>query len=282
MFRQEFCSAVAIALFACTVVAQPSNLSTAPTKKSPPQPVKLIEINSAARVSFLEGDATIVGTNKKSRKASVGETIFEGDSLVTGKVGEIHLEMEDSGFVAVRPGTRVQIGTFLAKGDTRDASTITLAYGGIRVVNGWIGKQASTKSQFMTPSSTIQIHAGDHEIRVVPKVEDSGRLNAGTYYRAIVGGGQMISPKGVQKVAATQIGFVDRESNMPTLLVDQSWMLNATKNEKQIDGKYDFVQKNVEARLDARRNEMKMRLENSEKFVNSQKTAPSEPVSNKK
>jgi hypothetical protein len=79
--------------------------------------VKLLEINSAARVGFVEGDVSIIGTNNQKRAAKVGDTVFEGDNLVTGKDGELHMDMEDGGYIAVRPNTKMRIVKYQAKGD---------------------------------------------------------------------------------------------------------------------------------------------------------------------
>ncbi len=282
MYQPKIFGFIAIALFAFTAVAQTPNASTVPVKNKPMQPIKLLEINSAARVSFVGDKVTIVGTNNKSRRASVGETIFVGDSLITGKQGEIHLEMEDSGYIAVRPNSRLQISTFAAKGDENDSSAITLSYGGVRFVNGWISGLKQPKNLFKTPNATIQMRGGDHEIRVVAKAAGAGNDAAGTYFKVLVGGGQIVSTNGKLEVAVDQAGFVAQVGNRPQLFKEITKVFSATENEKLIEGKFVMVQKNAAARLETRRNENKMRLQNAEKLTSGQKSAQAESAQQKR
>lgn len=57
---------------------------------------KLLELNRAARIVLVLGDVAIYSTTLEKRTAQVGDYIFEGESIVTGADGELHLNMEDS------------------------------------------------------------------------------------------------------------------------------------------------------------------------------------------
>ena len=70
--------------------------------------------NLAGKVELVEGEVTVSDKSKRTRRVAVGDSIFEGEGIVTGKDGELHLNMEDGGFIAVRPNTRMSIATYLS------------------------------------------------------------------------------------------------------------------------------------------------------------------------
>src|SRR5436190_2031090 len=75
----------------------------------------------AGKVELVEGDVRFFDRAMTVRRPVTEDPIFEGESIATGANGEVHLRMEDGGFIAVRPGTRLRIAKFRAQG--RDAST---------------------------------------------------------------------------------------------------------------------------------------------------------------
>ena len=118
--------------------------------------------NLAGKVELVEGDVTVHDRAKKPRKVAVGDTIHEGEGIVTGKDGELHLNMEDGGFIAVRPNTKMRIVAYQAMGDESDKGVFSLLQGTFRSVTGWIGKYNPRSYQVRTPTATIGVRGTDH------------------------------------------------------------------------------------------------------------------------
>src|SRR5262245_15866930 len=94
----------------------------------------------AGKVELTEGSVQFLDANRSARRPRVGDAIYEGESVTTGADGEVHLQMEDGGYIAVRPGTRMRIVNFRAQADAGDRSVIALLQGSFRSVTGWIAK----------------------------------------------------------------------------------------------------------------------------------------------
>src|SRR3989442_3276618 len=117
----------------------------------------------AGEVELVEGDVRFVDRAMTMRRPVTEDSIFEGESIATGPNGEVHLRMEDGGFIAVRPGTRMRIAKFRAQGDESDAVTIGLLEGSFRSITGWIARVCPNNYQVRTPNVTIGVRRTDHE-----------------------------------------------------------------------------------------------------------------------
>ena len=98
---------------AATPAAPPA--ATAP-KAAPAAPTQAAAGNAAAvpatsatiagTIDFTEGDVSVYDSSLAARPSLKSkDAINVGDSIVTGKDGEVHLAMQDGGYLAVRPGT---------------------------------------------------------------------------------------------------------------------------------------------------------------------------------
>src|SRR5205807_8381896 len=94
----------------------------------------------AGKVELVEGDVRFFDHTMTMRRPVTEDSIFEGESIATGTDGEVHLRMEDGGFIAVRPGTKMRIARFRAHGDDADVMTIGLIEGTPRSITGWTAK----------------------------------------------------------------------------------------------------------------------------------------------
>src|SRR3989441_5480696 len=106
----------------------------------------------AGKVELVEGDVRFFDRAMTVRRPVTEDSIFEGESIATGANGEVHLRMEDGGFIAVRPGTRMRIAKFRAQGDESDAVNIGLLEGSFRSITGWIARldRKSTPSELQS------------------------------------------------------------------------------------------------------------------------------------
>src|SRR3954466_5557350 len=68
----------------------------------------------AGKVVFVEGEARLLDSAGRARRAGVGDRAYEGHTLVTAPGAEVHLAMEDGGYIGVRPDTEMRIDLFRA------------------------------------------------------------------------------------------------------------------------------------------------------------------------
>jgi FecR protein len=255
--------------------ALPNTQTTPVTNPAPPamppaaaKEIKVVEINSAARVVFAEGEVNVIGTNNQRRLAKVGETIFEGDSIVTGKDGELHLDMEDGGYISVRPNTKMRVIKYQAKGNESDTSVLGLLEGSFRAVTGWIGKFNQQKYVIRTPNATIGIRGTDHEPLVIPKGATGAEGEPGTYDKVNIGGSTIRTPQGNANVEPGKSAFVGHDAKPPRVLNDVPKFFRAARNERLVEGKHAAIQERILERREARRNDIKTRLDADRKRDN--------------
>lgn len=236
--------------------------AVAPAQAAASSSEKTVEVNRAATVALVEGDVSIFSSAKQRRKAVVGGEIVEGESIVTGKDSELHLEMEDGGYLSVRPNTKMRIVKYQAKGEATDSGIFGLLEGGFRSVTGWIGKFNRDKYTVRTPNGTIGIRGTDHEPYVIPK--GSGEGDAGTYDKVNEGGSYIQTPAGRAEVQPNQAGFASLDKGAkPLVLKDVPRHFRAGKHDRLFAGKHAEVQSRIEKRREERRSEIRQKLQNS-------------------
>ena len=212
--------------------------------------------NQAGTIVLVEGDSRIAAAGATPRPAKAGDVIREGDSLITRKDGEVHLSMQDSGFIALRPNTQFAIVSYKADGGADDKGIFRLLAGGFRSVTGWIGKFNSRAYQVHTPTATIGIRGTDHEPRYIP--EGSSEGEPGTYDRVFVGQSFIQTPAGETAIAPNQAGYVSvRPRDRPRLLAGIPVFFRPSPHEKEIAAKHLEIQRMIEQRRDERRKVVK-------------------------
>ena len=208
--------------------------------------------NLAGKVELVEGDVTVYDKAKKPRRVAVGDGVFEGEGLFTGADGELHLAMEDGGFIALRPNTKMSIAAYRAEGGDQDKSIFSLLSGTFRSVTGWIGKFNPRSYQVRTPTATIGVRGTDHEPLVIPQGSKEGE--PGSYDKVNVGSSFIQTPHGSIDVKPSQAGFAPlRGRPMPRLLPQVPAFFKATRHEPAIAARHDAVRKVIDQRRDERR-----------------------------
>src|SRR2546429_3227876 len=171
----------------------------------------------AGKVELVEGDVRFFDRAMTVRRPVTEDPIFEGESIATGANGEVHLRMEDGGFIAVRPGTRMRIARFRAQGDESDVMTIGLLEGTLRSLTRWIAKYGRDNYQVRTPTVTIGVRATDHEPVHIPAGSSAGE--AGTSAKMNQGGTYLRTAQGRVDVAPGRAGFAGlRRAERPRVL----------------------------------------------------------------
>ena len=206
----------------------------------------------AGQVELIEGEVRFFDASRRMRRPRVGDVINECDSIATGADGEVHLRMEDGGYIAVRPGTRMRIVNFRAEGDAEDRSVIALLEGSFRAVTGWIAKRRPRNAEVRTPTATIGVRGTEHEPLVIP--EGSSRGEPGTYDRVHVGETEIRTKQGTVAVRPNQSGFAPiRGALRPRVLDRVPEFYRPTRNEARFTGLHGRVHQQLDQRRDERR-----------------------------
>lgn len=226
--------AAALSFFAMLAVAQ-----NAPSTDTSALPI------AAGKVELVEGDVRFLDENRQLRRPNVGDVLHKGDSIVTGEDGEVHVNMDDGGYIGVRPSTRLRIANFKAEGGPDDRFVIGLLKGSFRSITGWIGKMGGSHYRINSPTATIGVRGTDHEPLVIPAGGTGGE--PGTYDRVNIGETRIQTPQGSVSVRPNQVGFMPRQGGgQPRVLDHVPEFFRATRNESRFQGMHERVQQQIE------------------------------------
>jgi hypothetical protein len=215
-------------------------------------------VNSAGAVDLVEGDVQVYDTSHARRSVKLKDAVNEGDSVVTGTDGELHLNMQDGGYVAVRPNTVMQIMKYQANGSDDDTSVFGIVKGALRSVTGFIGKFNPRNTKIVTPTATIGIRGTDHETLVREDSDASGE--AGTYDKVNAGGTFIQTAQGRTDVTPNSAGFAPKAGNAaPRLLSRIPGFFKPTRNEHLIEGKHAQIQSKLQQLREQRRQQVMQR-----------------------
>lgn len=227
---------------------------------------------AAGTVSLVEGDVRLLDANQQARRPNPGDPVYEGDSIVTGGDGEVHLDMQDGGYIGVRPGTRMHIVNFKAEGGADDGFLIGLLEGSFRAVTGWITRSSGRRAEVQTPTVTIGIRGTDYEPLVIPEGSKAGE--PGTYNRVNIGETEMRTPQGSVIVKPNQAGFApQRGALQPRVLARVPTVFKPTRNEKRFEGLHQRIHQNLEEKRKQRVKQVEQRRKQSVKPAAAQKSA---------
>jgi uncharacterized lipoprotein YehR (DUF1307 family) len=194
-------------------------------------------------INFIEGNVTINNYKNEMRVPQPNEKVNVGDTIITGKDGEVHIITDDKGIIAIRPQTQLQIDTYQAEGRDDDAIVLKLLRGSFRSITGWIGKNHPNSYQVRTPTATITMAATDHETLVIENGAD-----AGTYDKVNTGEALLDTTFGKTEISAHKAGFVPKSAEeAPKILADIPRVFQLSTNveghEQRIDDKKDELSK---------------------------------------
>src|SRR5674476_197435 len=174
----------------------------------------------AGYAQFVNGSVQIESLAGQMRTLQKGGAVNEGDTVISAKAASAQIKMQDGGFIAMRPDTKLKIDQFTFDGqqDGTERSFFSLFKGGFRAVTGLIGKMNKTNYHITTASATIGVRGTDHETFVVtPDSSLSNTLPIGTYNKVNVGETTITTDKGTIFVLPNQMGFAGAADQMPEL-----------------------------------------------------------------
>lgn len=159
------------------------------------------------KVDSLSGKAFVSDDALQWKGLSVGQQIYAGQTIATDDEGEVHLETEDGGIVAIRPDTEFRVDEYKAEGGSDDKVFMSLVKGAMRSITGWIGKYNPSGYRVTTPTATIGIRGTDHEVTVI---EETDGDEAGTYDVVNEGTTVLKTQYGEKEVTPEKFAFAPR------------------------------------------------------------------------
>lgn len=199
----------------------------------------------AGTVTQIEGEVSVLDSTGSGHVLRMGDKVSEGETLVTGKTGQVHIRMVDDAYLAVRANTRLVIDTYRAANKDDDSSVFSLLQGSFRAVTGWIGQTNPAHYKVKTPTASIGIRGTDHEPVFVSEAEATEDTPAGTYDR-VHEGGTMIEAEGeTVEVKPGFAGFAPFRDR-PRLLAAIPRFL---ENRPRLDEKLEAIKPELKARI---------------------------------
>lgn len=201
--------------------------------------------HAAGQIELVEGSVSVTTADGQLRIPTKGERIEAGDAIATGRNGEIHVHMDDDGFIALRPNTFLKVETYKADGGADDSVVFRLLRGSFRSITGWIGKSNPQKYAVHTPTATIGVRGTDHETLVVGEGEA-----AGTYDKVNSGETEMSTTIGKVSIFSGQAAYMKKTGfQAPQLLAAIPALFATTPNEKLIDSSKTLLEESRDERL---------------------------------
>ena len=165
---------------------------------------------AAGQIDLVEGNVSVTTASGQLRIPGKGERVEAGDTISTGRGGEIQVHMDDNGLIALRQNTFLKIETYKADGGVEDRAVFRLLRGSFRSITGWIGKNRPQQYAVVTPTATVGIRGTDHETMVVADGSD-----AGTYDKVNGGETEIVTPHGKVAVLPGHAAFAPKAGTEP-------------------------------------------------------------------
>jgi len=224
---------------------------------------------TAGKVDLVTGDVRcITAGSQEKRPLKLADTVNEGDTLLTGPDGEVHLAMEDGGQLALHANSHMRIDQYQAEGSKTDTSILNLLQGAMRSVTGWIGKYKPRRYEVRTPTATIGVRGTDHETRVIPEGSIEGP--AGTYDKVNIGATEMYTAQGSTRILPNRAAFVPaRGQAKPKLLDRVPDFFRPLQHHQRFEGLHEQVRQKID-RNRSQRIQQRMEQKNERKKLEQQ------------
>lgn len=206
---------------------------------------------AAGQIDLVEGNVSVTTAAGQLRIPGKGERVEAGDSISTGRGGEIHIHMDDNGLIALRANTVLKIEAYKAEGTVDDSAVFRILRGSFRSITGWIGKNSPQRYAVITPTATVGIRGTDHETLVV---EDGA--DAGTYDKVNTGETELVTPHGKVAILPGHAAFTSKRGiEPPKLLAAVPALFVPTQNEALIETSKKILEDSREERLQQKQKE---------------------------
>lgn len=138
----------------------------------------------AGSAALAEGAVIATGSDGSQRPLHDGDAVYTGDSISTGDNSYADLELDDGGRILLRPGSQFQIEQYhfdpaahgldgddnatqaaTATEQSQESAIFRLIKGGLRAIDGLIGKADPQDYAMQTPVATIGIRGTEYDVR---------------------------------------------------------------------------------------------------------------------
>lgn len=188
-------------------------------------PVTVAFADPVGRVQFVAGIVNLESAGRAVRPLQKGDTIEEGDAVITGRQGQAQLVMFDDAIIAVRPDTRLLFETYRysGKADGTEQGVMALLRGGFRTITGLIGRARPAAYRVKTPTATIGIRGTDHEPLYIPPPQpgETPIGPPGTYNKVNSGQTFIENASGRIEIGPNQAGFAPPTPNIAPVRLPQ-------------------------------------------------------------
>lgn len=119
------------------------------------------------QVIFMAGDAHRQGAGQpEAQRLAANSHIHEGDSLMTGQEGHVHMRMMDGAFISLRSDSAMTVERyrFEPAQPERSEARLVLHHGVARTVSGEIGARHRERFRLNTPVAAIGIRGTDFSV----------------------------------------------------------------------------------------------------------------------
>lgn len=238
-------------------------------------PSTVLAANAYGVIELVEGKVSIFDDKGQSRIAHVNDKLMEGETIVTGRDGELHVKTEDHGFMAYRPNSKVVVLSYRAEGDKDDGMVLSIVYGALRSVTGWIGKHNPNNYAIRTPIATVGIRGTDHESLHIPMPTAGEKpiSEPGTYEKVYSGRTSLKNDSGETIVNPGQVAFASHDPKRPPKTIKQApEAYRATTNESKFEARKDELAKELEQHRAEKQKTTADKIEAEKKAVAAKKT----------
>ena len=178
----------------------------------------------AGIVSNVEGQLVAKGMDGVLRPLALGQKVFAGDILFTGKDSHARIKFADGGLMLLKPGTQFKIENFNfdASQPKADQASFNLFKGSLRAVSGLVGKRGNPDSYGVkTQAATIGIRGTNFGLILckgdcadIP-TKDGLPLEDGLHVDVSQGVVQVSNAAGLRLVQAGEFSFVANAAVVP-------------------------------------------------------------------
>ena len=170
--------------------------------------------NTAGRVQFVAGEASLRSTGGQERPLAQGVEVMNGDTLIT-RNGRAQIRFTDGGFVSLQPNTEFGVREYRydGKADGSERGFFALVRGAMRTVTGAIGRFNRNAYQVRTPTATVGIRGTGGLIEILPDLATLIRGSSGTWI--------LTNPAGQIDVPAGTAGMAPPDPKAPPTPTDQ-------------------------------------------------------------
>lgn len=205
----------------------------------------------AGAANFVTGDVSVSDASGRKPLTS-GSVVREGQTIETAANAEAHVVLDDGGFLAVRPSSRIQIDKVKMNGTFDDTLSMRLLSGAIRSITGWVGKLDRRSYQLTAATATIGIRGTDHQVAIVAEGEEHNGENAGIHNWVAEGGTTLKNSGGAVDIEPGHAAWAGHHGQAPQAHaggIPAFLQARRTRHEARIEGHAKNIRQHIETRM---------------------------------